>query len=234
MQIQISKKIIFYLSILLLLGTINNKKLFKLNFKKSYNFNITSLSEFDDSEIINNLSYLKQQNLFLLKKDEILENIQKYDIVKDFYIFKNYPLDLIIKIEKTKFLAVTKKNGTDFYIGSNSVKKRILVGLKKIQLINFFPENNIFTFDMAKKPKPEPAIYLNAINSHRLNKEETIIIEDSAVGVKAGVAAGIKVIGLTAGGHWYPSRSTKELKEAGAYKIFNNYKKILKEINSYE
>lgn len=160
-----------------------------------------------------------------------IENQQKFfddimDISNDIY---SKELTCVIGIES--FL---QKANFDFYIGSNSVKKRILVGLKKIQLINFFPENNIFTFDMVKKPKPEPDIYLKAINSHRLNKEETIIIEDSAVGVKAGVAAGIKVIGLTAGGHWYPSRSTKELKEAGAYKIFNNYKKILKEINSYE
>ena len=149
MQIQISKKIIFYLSILLLLGTINNKKLFKLNFKKSYNFNITSLSEFDDSEIINNLSYLKQQNLFLLKKDEILENIQKYDIVKDFYIFKNYPLDLIIKIEKTKFLAVTKKNGSDFYIGSNG--KLIKAESEKSDLPFVFGNIEVIEFLKFKK-----------------------------------------------------------------------------------
>ena len=31
------------------------------------------------------------------------------------------------------------------------------------------------------------------------------------MGVKAGVAAGIMVIGLTAGGHWYEGRSNQEL-----------------------
>lgn len=160
-----------------------------------------------------------------------IENQQKFfddimNIADDIY---SKELTCVIGVEK--FLQKTNFN---FYIGSNSVKKRILIGLKKIQLISFFPEKNIFTFDMVKIAKPEPDIYLNVIDSHKLNKEETIIIEDSAVGVKAGVAAGIKVIGLTAGGHWYPSRSTKELKEAGAYIIFDNYEKILKEINNYE
>ena len=34
-------------------------------------------------------------------------------------MFKNYPSRLIIDIKKTKFLAMTKKNGIDYYIGSN-------------------------------------------------------------------------------------------------------------------
>ena len=43
--------------------------------------------------------------------------------------------------------------------------------------------------------------------------DETIIIEDSVVGVKAGNNANIKVIGLTAGGHWHENRDEKDLLE---------------------
>ena len=42
----------------------------------------------------------------------------------------------------------------------------------------------------------------------------------------AGVAAGVKVIGLTAGGHWHEKRDQKELLEAGAFAVTNDYKKI--------
>ena len=38
---------------------------------------------------------------------------------------------------------------------------------------------------MVKKPKPDPDIYLKVLNDNSLNIEETIIIEDSEVGVKA-------------------------------------------------
>ena len=119
MQKQISKKIIFYLFILILLGTLNNKNLLKVKFNKDYNFKIISLSDFDDKEIIKDLSNLNHQNLFFLKKDKILETLKKYKIIEDFNIFKNYPYELKIKIEKTQFLAVTQKNGNNFYIGSN-------------------------------------------------------------------------------------------------------------------
>ena len=84
---------------------------------------------------------------------------------------------------------------------------------------------------MVAEPKPHPDVYLAAIKAHNLNKEETLIIEDSSVGVRAGVAAGVKVIGLTAGGHWFKGRSHKELIDAGAYVICDNYLSVLSEIN---
>ena len=51
------------------------------------------------------------------------------------------------------------------------------------------------------------------------------------IGIHAGVAAGIKVIGLTAGGHWYKNRSNQELYDAGAYKVVNNYSDMLLLVN---
>ena len=83
---------------------------------------------------------------------------------------------------------------------------------------------------MVKKPKPQPDIYLAAIESNKLNKEETIIIEDSVVGVQSGVSAGVKVAGLTAGRHWYVERPTKELLDAGASLLINDYTSLLNEI----
>ena len=119
MQIRISNKIVFYLFILLLLGTFNNKKLLELNLKKNHNFEITSLSDFNDKDIIKNLSNFKNQNLFTLKKEKIIEELNNYKFIEDFYIYKNYPSNLIIQLKKTKFLAVTQKNGSRYFIGSN-------------------------------------------------------------------------------------------------------------------
>ena len=55
---------------------------------------------------------------------------------------------------------------------------------------------------------------------------------DSVVGVKAGVNAGIKVIGFTAGGHWHESRDEKELLDAGAFTVTNDYIKVQEIIES--
>ena len=86
---------------------------------------------------------------------------------------------------------------------------------------------------MVDKPKPYPDIYLKVIDDNNLNKKETIIIEDSSVGVKAGVAAGIKVIGLTAGGHWYKERSKMELFDVGATEVLSNFNELSSLINKY-
>ena len=86
---------------------------------------------------------------------------------------------------------------------------------------------------MVNKPKPYPDIYLKVVNDNNLIKAETIIIEDSSVGIKAGVAANIKVIGLTAGGHWYKERSNKELFEAGASDVVDNFNQIINLIENY-
>ena len=96
---------------------------------------------------------------------------------------------------------------------------------------NYFSENSISSFDLVGKPKPEPYIYQRSIDIGHLKKEETIIIEDSVFGIQAGVAVGIKVIGLTAGSHWNKNRSDQELFDAGAYEVVNNYEDMLLLIN---
>jgi len=121
-------------------------------------------------------------------------------------------------------------NNFNYFIGSNSIKERILIGLKKVEMSHFFNIENIFSFDMVNKPKPEPDVYLEVIKHHNLKKNETVIIEDSAVGVQAGVAAGIQVVGFVGGGHWQSSRSPKELLNAGSYKIIESYKDLLLEL----
>ena len=87
------------------------------------------------------------------------------------------------------------------------------------------------TRDMVKNPKPEPDIYLKILNENSLNNNETIIIEDSLVGVKAGVAAGVRVIVITAGSHWHSERSTQEFYEAGVFEVVNSFTEMLKLIN---
>ncbi|MDA0968264.1 MAG: HAD family phosphatase [Proteobacteria bacterium] len=114
----------------------------------------------------------------------------------------------------------------NIFIGSNSMKERIIDGLQRVKLDKYFQPKQVYSFDLVEKPKPDPDIYLKAIEDNNLIKTETIIIEDSAVGVMAGVAAGVKVIGLTAGGHWHEKRDEKELLEAGAFAVTNDYKKI--------
>ena len=135
MQKRISKKIILYLFILLLLATPNNKEFLKSNFNKDFSFEILSLSEFDDKKIISELLNYKNQNLFLLNKEEIIEVIKKYKVIEDYNIYKNYPSNLIVKLKKTKFLAITQKEGSSYYIGSNGKLIKIKSDIEDLPII---------------------------------------------------------------------------------------------------
>ena len=137
-------------------------------------------------------------------------------------------LKKIVGVEE--FLEKSKHN---LYIGSNSLKDRILDGLKRVGLEKYFNSNQIYSLDLVDNPKPHPDIYLKAVNDNELIIDETIIIEDSVVGVNAGKNAKIKVIGLTAGGHWHTDRDEKELINAGAIATANNYNKIEEIIESF-
>ena len=144
MHQQISKKIIIYLFTLLILGTFNNKNISKLYSKDNYDFNIVDQSEFNEDNIIKDLAKLKNQNLFLLEKNEVLKTVDPHKIVENFFVFKNYPSSLNIKIERTKFLAIIKKNGSNFYIGANG--NLIQIDYKKTDLPFIFGDIDISKF----------------------------------------------------------------------------------------
>ena len=119
MHQRISKKIFIYLFVFLILATTNNIKLSKFNFPKVNDLKIFGLSNFENEKIYKDIKYIENKNIFSLDKNEISNKIYSNKIVEEFIIFKNYPSNLEIKIKKTNFIAVTKKNNLDYYIGSN-------------------------------------------------------------------------------------------------------------------
>ena len=196
-----------------------------------------------DSEILvakaftryfNEIGHQYSESFFLKfagkKTNQVISDLCKEFSIKNEEDFYYKIMNLTSKIYSEELITVkgafdyVKKSKRNLFIGSNSVKKRIIEGLNKVGLNKYFDDKNIFSFDMVSNPKPHPDIYLKVINDRHLMKNETIIIEDSSVGTKAGFLAGVKVIGLTAGGHWDLNRSTKELAESGAFEIIDDYK----------
>ena len=119
MLLQINRKILIYLFIFFLLGTYTNKKFLNLSFPKIESYQITGLSEVKNNQIYQDLSELQKKTIYFLNKEEISKIISSHKMIEKFYVFKIYPSNLNIVIEKTNFLAQTKKNGIDFFIGSN-------------------------------------------------------------------------------------------------------------------
>ena len=177
-------------------------------------------------------------NLAGKKTVEVIDILSEKYSLKDKQKFFDDIMNIASNIYKKELKTVVgveeflKKSKHNLYIGSNSMKNRILDGLKRVGLEKYFNPNHIYSFDLVDNPKPHPDIYLKAVNDNDLIIDETIIIEDSVVGVNAGKNANIKVIGLTAGGHWHTDRDEKELINAGAIATANNYNKIKEIIES--
>ena len=119
MHQRISKKIIVYLFLFLLLVTANNINLSNLNFFKTTTLSVSGLNNLEKEKFEKDFDFLKTKGLIFLDKIEISKRIFANKTVEEFSVFKNYPSELKIFIKKTNFLAITKKNNQNYYIGSN-------------------------------------------------------------------------------------------------------------------
>ena len=188
----------------------------------------------------NNLGYSLKEDQFynyagnktvevinLLSEKYKIENKEKFAEEIFSIVAEIYSQDLKLVEGVQEYISNSKRR---HFIGSNSNKDRILDGLRFVGLDKLFLKDQVYSFDMVEKPKPHPDIYLKVLNDNSLNIEETIIIEDSGVGVKAAFAAGVKVFGITAGKHWHSNRDKNELFDNGALNVFSDYESLGKAI----
>jgi len=89
----------------------------------------------------------------------------------------------------------------DMCVGSNGERSTVLLSLQHAGLGGFFSDDVVFTKEMVKSPKPAPDLYFMAAQEMGADPARTLVVEDSAAGVKAGKAAGMQVIGMTAAYH---------------------------------
>lgn len=107
-------------------------------------------------------------------------------------------------------------------IASSSPPDWIEVGLRRFGVDQRF-DGPIFSAAVhVNRGKPYPDLFLFAADVMRATPSRTLVIEDSPTGVIAGVAAGMTVIGLCAGGHIRDGHAQK-LADAGAHQVFDTY-----------
>ena len=119
MHQQKGKKILIYLFLFLLVGSINNTALTKIKFEKIKSIQISGLNQSQNINLLESIKELNLKNIFFLNRNEISKIISSNSLVENYEIFKKYPYSLDIKIEKTNFLAKINNNGKTFLIGTN-------------------------------------------------------------------------------------------------------------------
>ena len=114
-----SKKILIYFFLLLIVGSINNINFNSLKLQNINNIDITGLDIKDKSILLTEIQNFDLNNIFLIAKMDLANEIESNSLVENYFVFKKYPSSLNIDIEKTQFLAKINKNGQIFFIGSN-------------------------------------------------------------------------------------------------------------------
>ncbi len=147
-------------------------------------------------------------------KDELKKMTDDKEIIfRDIYKSKIYPIEGL-----KQFLDNLKKNNILLSIGSNAIRKNVLMTIEELSITNYF--SSIICGDEVSRGKPDPEMFVKTLSNLNVSRNECIIFEDSIEGIKAAKNADIKVIGVTS------SQSSEKLKSVGAFKTIDDYTKI--------
>lgn len=120
--------------------------------------------------------------------------------------------------------------GLPICVASSSDPVRLRHSLTLTGLLPLF-SGNIFSSAQVARGKPFPDLFLFAADRMGASPAACLVIEDSVPGVTAAVAAGMRVVGFTGGGHWGHDPKGHDLLRAGAASIFSDYSNLSKVIS---
>jgi HAD superfamily hydrolase (TIGR01509 family) len=106
-------------------------------------------------------------------------------------------------------------------IASSSSIDRLQLCLSLLTLETEF-SGRVFSADMVARGKPHPDIFLFAAGRLGVSPDRCLVIEDSASGIKAAVAAGMTAVGLCAASHIRAGHDLK-LRDAGAVHLAHSW-----------
>jgi len=109
-------------------------------------------------------------------------------------------------------------------VASSSEREILSVKLQRTGLAEMFGAH-VHSAQDVENAKPAPDLYLRAAHHLRVDPAQSVAIEDSAMGVRAAVAAGMTCWGFTGGGHCPPGHGDR-LRAAGAAAVFDHFDAI--------
>ncbi len=95
-------------------------------------------------------------------------------------------------------------------VASSSAPDRLRHSLSLTGLLRYF-DPHVFSATQVAHGKPAPDLFLFAASVMQVAPASCVVIEDSVPGVQAAVAAGMRVIGFTGGGHCRPGHAERLL-----------------------
>ena len=109
-------------------------------------------------------------------------------------------------------------------VASNSSPRHIDLVLGLTGLLDHF-NGKLYSCHHVDRPKPFPDVYLHAASQMGYAPENCVVIEDSVAGVKAGFAAGMRVLGYAPSDRHFSHHES--LLTAGARLVFDDMRQLL-------
>jgi len=92
-------------------------------------------------------------------------------------------------------LAAVVRAGIPVAVASNSAREELAAKLTRLGFAEVFGAR-VFSFEDVAEAKPAPDIYLAAAAACGAPPAECVVVEDSLLGARAGIAAGCRVLGF--------------------------------------
>jgi beta-phosphoglucomutase len=132
--------------------------------------------------IFGDISHEESYRLGMLKEQAFRE-LYKHEIK---------PIDGLIE-----WLEILKEAGLKIGLGTAADFTNADFTVDAIEIRKYF--DVIVTSDIVKEGKPSPAVYLKVADMLHVDPADCLVFEDTVSGIQAGLAAGMKVIGITTG-----------------------------------
>jgi len=149
---------------------------------------------------------------------------QKYGLqpsVQELYVTYRHMLGLIYASQiqlfpgALNFLESLKKRNLKVAVVTSSTRDLVDRVFSRLSLKNLFDE--VFTSDLVERGKPNPDLYLLALEKLKLKADEAIAIEDSASGLKAAQSAHLYTLFFKPRKEGLQSHNSSSIKEVGSW-----------------
>jgi len=88
--------------------------------------------------------------------------------------------------------------GIVYAVGSNGTLRKMEITLSQHPRVWSRLKGQLYSGQDMDRPKPDPALYLHAAAGLGIAPGDCVVVEDSATGCRAGVAAGMRTLGFAA------------------------------------
>ncbi|MGW6460087.1 HAD family hydrolase [Streptomyces sp. NPDC055078] len=123
---------------------------------------------------------------------------EEFDATLHARTFAAFERELAAVVGVAEVLGKLVAEGVSYCVASSGSHERIRVGHRKTGLDLWFPDEIVFSAQDVGRGKPAPDLFLYAAERMGTAPERCAVVEDSALGVAAAVAAGMDVYGFTA------------------------------------